>query len=82
MKAKHKEQDGVSLAKQPAASRAKSTEGKVMIKYFSILLTAVCLLPSLALAHPGAGIVVDRLGQVYFVATGSGGSSAAGWLTG
>jgi hypothetical protein len=25
-----------------------------------------------ALAHPGAGIVVDRLGQVYFVDTGSG----------
>ena len=30
------------------------------------------LLPATLLAHPGSGIVVDRLGQVYFVDTGSG----------
>ena len=30
------------------------------------------LLPATILAHPGSGIVVDRLGQVYFVDTGSG----------
>ena len=30
------------------------------------------LLPAPLLAHPGSGIVVDRLGQVYFVDTGSG----------
>jgi hypothetical protein len=30
------------------------------------------LLPAPALAHPGSGIVVDRVGQVYFVDTGSG----------
>ncbi|HTK39066.1 MAG TPA: SMP-30/gluconolactonase/LRE family protein [Pyrinomonadaceae bacterium] len=33
---------------------------------------AVCLFSMLALAHPGSGIVVDRLGQVYFLDTGSG----------
>ena len=30
------------------------------------------LLPATLLAHPGSGIAVDRLGQVYFVDTGSG----------
>ena len=30
------------------------------------------LLPETLFAHPGSGIVVDRLGQVYFVDTGSG----------
>lgn len=30
------------------------------------------LLPATLFAHPGSGIVVDRLGQVYFVDTGSG----------
>ena len=30
------------------------------------------LVPGRLLAHPGSGIVVDRLGQVYFVDTGSG----------
>ena len=37
---------------------------------FAVLLAA--LVPASALAHPGSGIVVDRLGQVYFVDTGSG----------
>ena len=31
-----------------------------------------CLLGASALGHPGAGILVDRLGQVYFIDTGSG----------
>ncbi len=30
------------------------------------------LLPAMLYAHPGSGIVVDRLGQVYFVDTGAG----------
>jgi hypothetical protein len=30
------------------------------------------ILPAMLLAHPGSGIVVDRLGQVYFVDTGAG----------
>src|SRR5215217_3250236 len=30
------------------------------------------LVPATLLAHPGSGIVVDRLGQIYFVDTGSG----------
>jgi hypothetical protein len=32
----------------------------------------LAFLPVTLLAHPGSGIVVDRLGQVYFVDTGSG----------
>jgi DNA-binding beta-propeller fold protein YncE len=36
------------------------------------LLCLAGLLPAPVLAHPGSGIVVDRLGQVYFVDTGSG----------
>jgi sugar lactone lactonase YvrE len=33
---------------------------------------AACLLAASAQAHPGSGILVDRLGQVYFIDTGSG----------
>jgi SMP-30/gluconolaconase/LRE-like protein len=37
-------------------------------RLFSIMALAVAsLLPTPATAHPGSGIVVDRLGQVYFV---------------
>ena len=32
-----------------------------------LLLTLACLLPAPAAAHPGSGIVVDQLGQIYFV---------------
>ncbi len=32
-----------------------------------LVLLVACLLPEPAVAHPGSGIVVDRLGQVYFV---------------
>ena len=35
-------------------------------------LAALCLLSSPTMAHPGSGIAVDRLGQVYFLDTGSG----------
>src|SRR5256885_12168113 len=43
----------------------------------AILLTvlafmAVGLFPASVTAHPGSGIAVDRLGQVYFLDTGSG----------
>ncbi|OGC77175.1 MAG: hypothetical protein A2Z27_00590 [candidate division Zixibacteria bacterium RBG_16_50_21] len=37
-----------------------------------LVLTATCLLPTSAVAHPGSGIVADRQGQIYFVDTGSG----------
>jgi hypothetical protein len=37
-----------------------------------LTLAAACLLSTPVLAHPGSGIAVDRLGQVYFVDTGSG----------
>lgn len=35
-------------------------------------IAAACLLAASALAHPGSGILVDRLGQIYFIDTGSG----------
>lgn len=35
-------------------------------------LSATFLLAAAALAHPGSGILVDRLGQIYFIDTGSG----------
>ncbi len=35
-------------------------------------LAALCLLSSPTVAHPGSGIAVDRLGQVYFLDTGAG----------
>jgi DNA-binding beta-propeller fold protein YncE len=37
-----------------------------------LTLVATCLLSASINAHPGAGIAVDRLGQVYFLDTGSG----------
>ena len=43
------------------------TLGKVILS-----IAAACLLAASALAHPGSGILVDRLGQIYFIDTGSG----------
>src|SRR5215813_13643987 len=37
-----------------------------------LMLFAVGLLSGYATAHPGAGIAVDRAGQIYFLDTGSG----------
>jgi hypothetical protein len=37
-----------------------------------LLLAALALLSVSAAAHPGAGLAVDRAGQIYFVDTGSG----------
>ena len=37
-----------------------------------LALAAACLLSTSVLAHPGSGIAVDRLGQVYFLDTGAG----------
>ena len=37
-----------------------------------LALAAACLLSIPALGHPGSGIAVDRLGQVYFLDTGAG----------
>ena len=37
-----------------------------------LTLAATCLLSTPIFAHPGSGIAVDRLGQVYFLDTGSG----------
>ena len=46
-----------------------------MKRLFGGLLPAIvvgCLLSTSVLAHPGSGIAVDRLGQVFFLDTGSG----------
>ena len=51
---------------------------RVMQSRFSIchrvvlVLMVTCILSTSIKAHPGAGIAVDRLGQVYFLDTGSG----------
>jgi SMP-30/Gluconolactonase/LRE-like region len=37
-----------------------------------VLILAMASLPTSVTAHPGSGIAVDRLGQVYFLDTGSG----------
>jgi DNA-binding beta-propeller fold protein YncE len=37
-----------------------------------LVLMATCILSTSIKAHPGSGIAVDRLGQVYFLDTGSG----------
>lgn len=37
-----------------------------------LILAAASLLSATVIAHPGSGIAVDRLGQVYFLDTGSG----------
>jgi sugar lactone lactonase YvrE len=37
-----------------------------------LFLMAICMLSTSTRAHPGSGIAVDRLGQVYFLDTGSG----------
>ena len=44
------------------------------MKFQRIVLgfAATCLLGMSALGHPGSGILVDRLGQIYFIDTGSG----------
>ena len=41
-------------------------------RLFGLALVATCLFPRPAAAHPGSGIVVDRLGQIYFTDTGGG----------
>jgi len=38
----------------------------------ALTFMAACLLSTAAAGHPGSGIVVDRLGQIYFLDTGSG----------
>lgn len=39
---------------------------------FVLSIAFACVLGVSALGHPGSGILVDRLGQVYFIDTGSG----------
>jgi sugar lactone lactonase YvrE len=41
-------------------------------KRLVLILSAAGLISASTMAHPGAGIAVDRLGQVYFLDTGSG----------
>jgi sugar lactone lactonase YvrE len=45
---------------------------RTLRRNFCRFVFAIALLASSALAHPGSGILVDRLGQIYFIDTGSG----------
>lgn len=38
----------------------------------AVIAVGISLAPATALAHPGSGIVVDKLGQIYFLDTGAG----------
>ena len=51
----------------PAASRTL-----ISVTRLVLILVALDLFSASASAHPGAGIAVDRTGQVYFIDTGSG----------
>ena len=42
------------------------------LRRFTKIVVAICFLSTSILAHTGSGIAVDRLGQVYFLDTGSG----------
>src|ERR1044071_3196232 len=44
----------------------------ISVTRFILILVALALFSASASAHPGAGIAVDRTGQVYFLDTGSG----------
>src|SRR5688572_9464071 len=44
---------------------------QILLRTILSIVTA-CLLATAATAHPGSGILVDRLGQIYFIDTGSG----------
>jgi sugar lactone lactonase YvrE len=45
---------------------------KGLRKHIIIGIALTCLLAVPAIGHPGSGILVDRLGQIYFIDTGSG----------
>ena len=45
---------------------------RLSIVFATLLLLGTGLLPCVASAHPGSGIVIDKDGNVYFVDTGSG----------
>jgi len=58
--------DGCYLQKKINMQRLRTSCHRIIL-----ILAAVCLSTSVT-AHPGSGIAVDRLGQVYFLDTGSG----------
>src|SRR5262249_28347332 len=43
-----------------------------MLGKFALGVGVGCLFGASCLAHPGSGILVDKLGQIYFMDTGSG----------
>lgn len=45
---------------------------RIQVILVALTLTLLGLVASSAMAHPGAGIAVDRAGQIYFLDTGSG----------
>lgn len=50
----------------------KATKEGLFTPLTVLALVIVCLLPASIRAHTGSGIAVDRLGQIYFLDTGSG----------
>jgi hypothetical protein len=44
----------------------------ILVTRLVLILVALDLFSAYASAHPGAGIAVDRAGQIYFLDTGSG----------
>jgi len=56
---------------QPALG-SRPRRSRTTCSRFALFLAAVALLSAPAAAHPGSGIAIDRLGQVYFLDTASG----------
>ncbi len=50
----------------------KAAKSRIVTLLPAVAVTIVSFLPASVIAHPGAGIAVDRQGQVYFQDTGSG----------
>jgi len=50
----------------------KAAKSRFITLLTAIAATIVSFLPASTMAHPGSGIAVDRLGQLYFIDTGSG----------
>src|SRR5437764_4624677 len=51
-------------------TETRKSRGAILLTVLAFM--AVGLFPASIIAHPGSGIAVDRLGQVYFLDTGSG----------
>lgn len=72
-KARMKDEQTVSPpAVHPQESESMMQRLRTNCRRLVLILAAACLLSVPTMAHPGSGIAVDQLGQVYFLDTGSG----------